>query len=335
MKALYFDGLIPHFIEKYQTPEPQENEALIRVLVAGICATDIEILHGYKAFKGVPGHEFVGVVEGVNGGYPALVGKRVVGEINLGCGQCEYCARGVERHCVSGAALGISEKDGVFAEYVTLPLKNLWEVPNAVSDEEAVFTEPLAAAFEILEQVHIKPTSRIAVLGDGKLGLLAALVLAEQGLSIVLAGKHESKLAIAAQQRIPTKRIDELLKKRGYEVVVEATGSAGGLAAALDLAKPCGTIILKSTVAPSQDESPLVEVSLTRSDLARIVVDEITVVGSRCGPFPPALSALASGRVNVKPLVSAIYPFDDVMSAIEKTREKSTIKVLLDFRERL
>jgi alcohol dehydrogenase len=334
MKALFFDGLIPHFIEKYQIPAPQENEALIRILLAGICATDVEVMRGYKGFKGVPGHEFVGVVERVNGGYPGLVGKRVVGEISLGCGQCEYCTKGMERHCLSRSALGISDKDGVFAEYITLPLKNLWEVPDSVSDEKAVFTEPLAAAFEILEQLHVKPTDKIAILGDGKLGLLVALVMVQYGLSVMLIGKHDSKLAIAAEKKVMTKKLDELPKKRGYEVVVEATGSPEGLLIALDLIKPRGTIVLKSTISPSHDKPTTGDIGRPEVDFTRAVVDEITLVGSRCGPFPPALAALASGRINVEPLISAVYPFDSVISALENAQESGAVKVLLDFRDR-
>jgi len=322
MRALFFDGLVLHLIDNYQQPQPEENEALIRVLMAGICGTDMEIMKGYKGFKGVPGHEFVGVVEKVSGGYSNLVGKRVVAEINLGCGVCELCARGQEKHCPERTALGISDKDGVFAEYVTLPLRNLWEVPSGVTDEQAVFTEPLAAAFEIVEQVHVKPTDRVLVLGDGKLGLLAALVLAIGGANVVLAGKHEEKLAIARQQRIVTKKVEKLSKKRAYEIVVEATGSASGIEVALDVVRPQGTIVLKSTVAEEKS------IGLTRA-----VVDEVTLVGSRCGPFPPAIAALASGRVDVGPFLSAVYPFSEALKAFEKASEKEAVKVLLDFRK--
>ena len=272
MRALFFDGLVLHAIDHYRQPQPEENEALIRVLMAGICRTDIEITKGYKGFRGVPGHEFVGVVEKVNGGYSNLAGKRVVAEINLGCGVCECCLRGDEKHCSERAALGITEKDGAFAEYVTLPLKNLWEVPNGLTDEQVVFTEPLAAAFEIVEQVHVKPTDRVLVLGDGKLGLLAALVLAQWGTNVILAGKHEAKLAIARQQKIKTKRAEELPRRKAFEIVVEATGSDSGIELALDLVKPRGTVVLKSTVAEEK-----------KINLTRAVVDEVSIIGSRCG----------------------------------------------------
>ena len=321
MKALFFDGLMLHLIDNYRTPVRRENEALIRVLMAGICGTDMEIVKGYKGFKGVPGHEFIGVVEKTNGRYSNLSGKRVVGEINLGCGTCEFCVRGAEKHCRQRAALGITDKDGVFAEYVTLPLKNLWEVPDRVSDEEAVFTEPLAAAFEVAQQVHVKPTDKVLVLGDGKLGLLVALVLSQSGANIMLAGKHEAKLDIARRQKIRVKRVDELSKSRAYEIVVEATGSAEGIDSALDLVKPRGTIVLKSTIAEEK-----------KMNLTRAVIEEVTIVGSRCGPFPPALAALASGRIQVKPLISAVYPFREASKAFERARQEDAVKVLLDFK---
>lgn len=338
MRALFFDGLMPHIIERYQAPEPAENEALIRVLMAGICATDIEIMKGYKEFKGVPGHEFVGVVEQVNGGYRGLIGKRVVGEINLGCGECEYCAAGIKEHCPSRSALGISEKDGVFAEYLTLPLKNLWEVPQNLSNEIAVFTEPLAAAFEVLEQIHLKPTDRIAVLGDGKLGLLVALVFLQAGLDVTLIGRHESKLSIAARQRVKTKRVEELVRRPTYSAVVEATGSAQGFEDALAIVKPRGVVVLKTTLAPVAPDSPSrserkEQASPARPDLNRVVVDEIRVVGSRCGPFPPALSALAKGRIDVRPFISAIYPFGDILAALQRSQEEPVLKVLVNFKE--
>jgi len=321
MRALFFDSVVLHLLDTYRQPQPDENEALIRVLMAGICGTDMEIMKGYKGFNGVPGHEFVGVVEKVTGGYSNLVGKRVVGEINLGCGVCDYCLRDNEKHCPERATLGISDKDGAFAEYLTLPLKNLWEVPKGVADEQAVFTEPLAAAFEIVEQVHVRPTDKVLVLGDGKLGLLASFVLAQWGTDVTLAGRHEAKLALARQQRIKTKRAEELPKKKAYDVVVEATGSAHGIALALDMVKPRGVIVVKSTVAEGKG-----------TDLTPAVISEVTVVGSRCGPFPPALEALESNRIDVRSLVSAVYPFREALKAFEKASEKEVVKVLLDFR---
>jgi len=320
MKALFFDGSL-RFEPRAQTPAPGENEALVRVLVAGICGTDLEILKGYKGFRGIPGHEFVGVVERVNGPYPGLVGKKVVGEINCGCGTCEYCRKGMEKHCGRRSALGISGRDGVFAEYVALPAANLWQVPAGAEEIDMVFAEPLAAAFEVLEQVHVKPTDKVLVLGDGKLGLLIALVLHHSGADILLAGRHEEKLALAAAQNVRTVRAEELGRGRAYDIVVEATGAPEGFDAALEQAAPRGTIVLKSTVAER-----------TPAFLTKAVVDEVTIVGSRCGPFGPAVAALASGRIHVRPLVSAVYPFDDALAAFDAAGRPGALKVLLDFR---
>ncbi|MGD0231837.1 MAG: alcohol dehydrogenase catalytic domain-containing protein [Syntrophorhabdales bacterium] len=320
MKALYFDGSL-RLQSDAPLPEPGKNEALIRVLMAGVCGTDLEILKGYKDFTGIPGHEFVGVVERVNGAGSGLVGKRVVGEINCGCGVCEYCAKGMERHCPGRSTLGISGRDGAFAEYLTLPVRNLWGLPDDSADEDMVFAEPLAAAFEVAEQVHVKPTDTILVLGDGRLGLLAAFVLNQYGGNVTLSGRHEAKLAIAAAGNIRTVGAEGRVEERAYDVVIEATGSPNGLETALDLVKPRGTVVLKSTVHDRW------EMNLTKA-----VIDEVTLVGSRCGPFGPAIRALASGRVNVKPLVSAVYPFDEALFAFERAKRKDSLKVLLDFR---
>ncbi len=309
MKALFFDGSL-RFESHARQPEPGEHEALIRVLMAGICGTDVEILKGYKSFRGIPGHEFVGMVERVNGPYSGLVGKRVVGEINCGCGTCDYCAKGMEKHCVRRSALGISDRDGVFAEYVTLPVRNLWEVPAHAADIDMVFAEPAAAAFEVLEQVHVKPTDKVLVLGDGKLGLLIALVLDHCGVDVIVSGRHEEKLAIAARQNVRTRRAEDLRESRAYEIVIEATGAPKGLETALEQVLPRGTIVLKSTVA-----------DWGKVNLSRAVVDEVTLVGSRCGPFAPAVAALASARHNVRPLVSAVYPLDYALSSFERAMQ--------------
>ena len=278
----------------YPQPEPANGEALIRVVLAGICNTDMEITRGYMAFEGVPGHEFVGIVEAVNEGPGAtpltsLIGKRVVGEINAACyrADCLYCQRNMPTHCPDRSTLGIVNRDGAFAEYLTLPTRNLHIVPDNVSDEEAVFVEPLAANFEIFEQVHVQPTDNVIVLGDGKMGQLAAQVLTLASCEVLMIGKHAEKLAIVEQRGIATCLLDDvthLLKKTGRRVdmVVECTGAAQGLELALQLVRPRGTVILKSTVA---DESAL--------HLAPIVIDEVRVQGSRCGPFAPALRALS------------------------------------------
>ncbi len=322
MKAIVFDDELK-CIENYPVPEPKEKEALVRVGMAGICNTDIEITRGYLGFHGVIGHEFVGVVEKAPENAKNLIGKRVVGEINCGCGVCDDCRKGMGKHCQRRTTLGIQGKDGAFAQYAALPIANLHLVPDSIPDEEAVFTEPLAAAFEITEQVSIKPKDNILVLGDGKLGLLCAFVLRLTQAHVTLAGRHETKLSIARNQHIRT--LDVTGEKPGdektYDIVVEATGSAEGFKMALQLVKPRGTIVLKSTVtAPSE------------INLAPLVIDEITLIGSRCGPFEPALHALAQKHIDVKPLISGIYTFDKAREAFKKAQEKGILKVIIDFR---
>jgi threonine dehydrogenase-like Zn-dependent dehydrogenase len=320
MKAIIFDDTLK-FSEDYAVPLPAENEALVKVLLAGICNTDMEITRGYSGFRGVIGHEFVGVVETVNGPEGGLAGKRVVGEINCGCGRCGYCLKGLKNHCPDRRVIGIVGKDGVMAEYLTLPIENLIEVPAGLSDEEAVFTEPLAAAFEILQQVHLRPTDRVLVLGDGKLGLLAALALRAAHNNITLLGRYRSKLKIAEGKNIRTLLFSEGVIEKEYDIVVEATGTVDGLEAALTMTKPRGVVILKSTVAGGKV-----------MNLFQVVVDEITVVGSRCGPFGPALSALAERRIDVRPLITGIYAFDRAAEAFHKATERESLKVIIDFR---
>jgi threonine dehydrogenase-like Zn-dependent dehydrogenase len=320
MKAIFFDDILK-FSEDYAVPLPADNEALVKVLLAGICNTDMEITRGYGEFRGVIGHEFVGVVETVNGLERGLTGKKVVGEINCGCGRCGYCLKGLKNHCPDRRVIGIVGKDGAMAEYLTLPTENLIEVPAGLDDEEAVFTEPLAAAFEILDQVHIRPTDRVLVLGDGKLGLLAALALRAANDNITLLGKHRSKLKIAERQNIRTLLFGEGDIEKAYDIVVEATGTAVGLETALTMTKPRGVIVLKSTVAGGK-----------LMNLFPVVVDEITVVGSRCGPFGPALSALSERRINVRPLITGVYAFDRAEEAFHKATERESLKVIIDFR---
>ncbi len=321
MKAIIFDGTL-QYRENYPVPEPREKEVLVRVSLAGICNTDIEIMRGYLGFRGIMGHEFIGLVEGAPENAKNLVGKRVVGEINCGCGLCDFCKGGLEKHCPTRTTLGIQGKDGAFAEYVTLPVSNVHIIPDNIADEEAVFTEPLAAAFEITEQVHIKPTDTVVVLGDGKLGLLCSFVLGLMEADVTLVGKHQGKLNIAEKGHIRTlNRACEKPYEGKYDIVVEATGSVEGFKEALQLTKPRGTIVLKSTVAATP-----------KMDLAPLVVDEIHVVGSRCGPFGPALRVLAQRRIDVKPLISAIYTFDRSQEAFEKAQENESLKIIIDFR---
>jgi threonine dehydrogenase-like Zn-dependent dehydrogenase len=313
VRALAFDGAL-RFRPDWPEPEPPPGEARVRVLRAGVCATDLAILAGYMGFSGVPGHEFVGVVESAPD--PAWVGRRVVGEINAACGACPTCAAGRPRHCPNRTVLGILGRDGAFAERLTLPLENLHAVPDAVSDAAAVFVEPLAAAFRIPEQVPMGPDTRVHVLGDGRLGLLVAQVLARTGCRLTLAGRHPDKLALARGWGIPTAAADAALEPA--DVVVDATGSPAGLARAIALTRPCGTVVLKTTCAESPPFNP-----------APIVIHELTVVGSRCGPFAPALAALAAGTVDVAPLVAATFPLEEGEEALARAAAPGTLKVLL------
>lgn len=317
MKALIFNDKL-----ELKTDYPQatlkENEALIKVTMAGICNTDYEITKGYMGYNGILGHEFVGEVIEINGIDKSLLNKRVVGEINLGCNNCTWCAQNLARHCPNRSTLGIFNKDGCFCEYLTMPLQNLLEVPQNVSDEEAVFVEPLAAACEIIEQKHIRPDEKVVILGDGKLGLLIALTLNAMGLDVLLVGKHQNKLDIAKAQKVKTALLNDIKIEPVYDVVVEATGSISGFETSVALTKPRGTLILKSTIATGKE-----------LNLAPIVINEITVLGSRCGQFAPALRLLEQEKINVKPLISKIYNFDDAIEAFEANKQKDTIKVLM------
>lgn len=320
MKAVVFNKTL-ELVNNYQKPVPASSEALVKVLMAGICNTDLEIARGYQDFRGIPGHEFVGIVEEVNGQSKELIGKRVVGEINCGCGTCDFCQKGLKNHCQQRRVLGIKGKNGALAEYLTLPVENLFVVPEQLSDEEAVFSEPLAAAFAIPEQVHIKPTDQLAVLGDGKLGLLTTMVLQHSGAELCLVGKHPEKLALAGSRQIDTILLEDLPRNICFDLVVEATGSPAGFELARAILKPRGTLVLKSTVAESKE-----------LNLSSLVVNEITLVGSRCGPFPPAIRALENKTINVKPLISSIFTADKALEAFKAAAENNTLKVLVDFR---
>jgi len=322
MKALIFNKNNElKLVNDYEKPIPKEGEALVRVTLAGICNTDYEITKGYMGYDGILGHEAVGVVEEVNGADKSLIGKRVVPEISYGCKElnCEWCAKKNYRHCPNRHTLGIWRKDGVFAQYFTMPTEVLFEVPDNVPDKQAVFTEPLAAALEINEQLHIKPMDKVIVLGDGKLGLITALALNAQNLNVTLVGKHQNKLDIAKVQGVKTSLLQDFKIEKKYDVVVEATGSVSGFETSLALTKPRGVLVLKSTVAATKE-----------FNLAPIVIDEITVLGSRCGQFPPALRMLSSGKIDLTPLISATYPMDKALEAFEKNKEKDTLKVLLE-----
>lgn len=319
MKALVFDEELK-LVQDYAKPVPKKNEALVKVKLGGICNTDYEITQGYMGYKGVIGHEFVGVVEEINGEDKSLLGKRVVGEINCACGECEWCHKDLGRHCPNRQTLGIWHKDGCFAQYVTMPIENLIEVPQNIEDEEAVMTEPLAAGLEILEQLHIPPYQTVVILGDGKLGLTTALALYASNVDVLLVGKHQNKLDIAKNQGIKTVLLSEFKIEKKYDVVVEATGSVSGFETAASLTKPRGVLVLKSTVAAGKE-----------FNLSPIVVDEITILGSRCGRFAPALRLLKSKKVDFKPMISGIYDVDDAIEAFERNKQKDTLKVLIRF----
>jgi len=314
MRALYFDGEKIRLEPEY--PFNRFDEAIVRVVYAGICGTDLEILRGYAGFSGVPGHEFVGVVEEAVD--RSLVGRRVVGEINVGCGVCWMCVRGLERHCPNRTVLGIKGRDGAFAEYLRLPAKNLHTVPGDVGDIEAVFTEPLAAAYEILEQVKVDPGWRIAVVGDGRLANLIAQVLSTVVVGLRVFGKHAGKVGLLRELGVDAVVEVESEDLGGYDMVVEASGSVTGFARAVELVKPRGIVVMKSTVAAKHE-----------LNIAPLVVNEVSLVGSRCGPFKPALKALSKRLVNVSRLVDGIYGLEEYREAFKRAGEPETLKVLL------
>jgi threonine dehydrogenase-like Zn-dependent dehydrogenase len=290
------------------------GEALVRVVMSGICNTDLELARGYAGFRGTIGHEFVGVVDDPGGGTLAA-GTRVVGEINAGCGDCPLCASGDPRHCPGRSVLGIVGRDGAHADLLRLPARNLLAVPDTVSDEQAVFVEPLAAACGVIERCPIDPGARVAIIGDGKLGLLCAMALV--GARPVLVGKHPAKLALA--RGVETSSVEDARRRgRCFDIVIEASGGASGFELALDLLRPQGTLVLKSTFHGA-----------TPVDAARIVVDEIRVIGSRCGRFAPALELLARGAVDVGSLVSEVYSLDHAEAAMRRASEPGVLKLLL------
>jgi threonine dehydrogenase-like Zn-dependent dehydrogenase len=314
MRALCFDGTRAALLD-VPRPEVDDASALVRVSLAGVCNTDIELLKGYMGFRGVLGHEFVGTVAE---GPPSLLGERVVGEINFACGSCADCSAGLGRHCPTRDVMGILRADGAFAEFVRVPIANLHPVPASVPDELAVFAEPLAAAFEILEQVRVEPGTDCIVLGDGKLGLLAAQVLHAAGADVLAVGRHPAKLAVLGKRGIRTAVASDALLGPA-SLVVEATGSALGFARAVAALRPRGTLVLKSTHA----EQPTV-------DLAPLVIHELHVIGSRCGPFPPALRALETGAVDVRSLVHARLPLSRAEEALRTAAEPGALKVLIE-----
>lgn len=314
MYGLYFDGQKLSYREDLEKPK-RKDEALIKVLYAGICNTDKEIFKGYHSFKGIPGHEFIGIVE--HAPSKELIGKKVVGEINIGCGKCEYCLKGLERHCPHRTVLGILKRNGVFAEYTTLPEKNLYIIPPDIKDLEAVFIEPLASSFEIAEMVHLEPDEEILIFGDGKLGLLISQVMKYYTKEVILVGKHPEKLSLANKWGIKTFHLDQIHNIGKFKYVVEATGTQNGFLSAVSHVKPRGYLILKSTTAQG-----------TLLNLSPIVVDEIHLIGTRCGPFKPAIEALKKKYIDVKDMISEIYPLKEYEKAFLKNDDKSSVKIL-------
>ncbi len=317
VRALCFDGFRPQLVERAE-PELKDGWVLVRPLAAGICNTDLEIVRGYLGFRGVLGHELVGVVEQGPGDW---LGKRVVSEINFACGSCPSCEAGLERHCPSRTVLGIVNQDGAFAELVAVPATCLHQVPAALDDEEAVFAEPLAAAFAVLDQVELGQNDEALVLGDGKLGLLIAQVLALGGARVLAVGKHPEHLAILKQRGIDTVLLEDF-DRRPRPLVVDATGAAAGFGLALEVTAPRGTLVLKSTVA--QDRTAPQSI-----DLAPIVINEIRLLGSRCGVFAPALAALEAGQIEVRTMIAARFALDDGVEALECAAQSGALKVLL------
>ena len=302
-------------VEEIPLPSIEEGEALIKVIKAGICNTDLEMIKGYMDFEGILGHEFVGCV--VQAPVKGWIGKRVVGEINIPCHKCEMCQEGYPKHCSSRRVLGIQDKDGVFAEFVTLPLSNLHNLPPEISDEEAVFIEPLAAALDVLEQVQIRKEHEVLVLGDGKLGLLIAQVVRTQTPHVFCIGHHPRKLAMLQKRGIQTASNKNDWNQK-FDIIVEASGNPKGIPEALNRIKPRGKIVAKSTFYGDSE-----------INISRMVIDEIQLIGSRCGPFKRALDYLRNKLIRVKDMIDGDYPLEDAQEAFELAKKPDTIKVFL------
>lgn len=313
MKALVYDAGLA--IVDVPIPTPGPGEVLIRVLSAGICRTDLEIKRGYMEYRGILGHEFVGIVERAHNSY--LLGKRVVGEINCVCGNCTYCRMEMPRHCMNRTVLGIQNRPGAFAEYVTLPEENVHLVPAGIRDDVAVFAEPVAAAFRIVEQIPVSGEDSVVVLGDGKLGQIVAQTMWLYSKKTICVGKHPWKLALLSKLGIATAMSTDELEDKA-DIVVEATGNPSGLDAALSLIRPEGTIVLKTTCAGS-----------SALDTSKAVVNEVRIIGSRCGPFRPALEALAMGTVETRPMISESYPLEDAVHAMARAEDPDIMKIIL------
>jgi threonine dehydrogenase-like Zn-dependent dehydrogenase len=315
MRALLFDQSLA-FHPRHPEPSPEQGDSLIRVRRAGICSTDLEITKGYMGFRGVLGHEFVGEV--VESPRKQLVGKRVVGEINIVCGRCDLCLSGLSSHCRARSVLGILNHDGAFADFVRLPADNLHALPDEVDDDQAVFIEPLAAAFQVLKQIKLDGRKWVTVLGDGRLGLLVAQVLRESGAPVRVIGRHADKLALCEKWGIRSRPVADINPRHDQDVVVDCTGSAAGFELAMQMVRPRGTIVLKSTAAQGK---PL--------NLAPLVIDEINVIGSRCGPFREAIAALAQKRIDVASLIHRRMRIEQGLEAFDLAGRPGVLKVLL------
>jgi threonine dehydrogenase-like Zn-dependent dehydrogenase len=313
MRAIVLDDHVDLHSNR-PAPTPAAGEVLVRVIRAGVCETDLQLIKGYMGFRGVLGHEFVGVAES-----GPLAGRRVVGEINCACWNCETCRVGLPTHCPNRTVLGIFNHDGAFADLIAVPQRNLHAVPDALPDDVAVFTEPVAAAYQIPVQLTIREQDRIAVLGDGRLGNLCAQVLARLSDHVLVVGKHPEKLSILASMGIGTTLLSNPPDDRSFDVIVDCTGSESGLPTALKLVRPRGTIVLKTTVAGQQTLA-----------WASLVIDEVTLIGSRCGPFDRALASLEQGHVTVQPLISERFDLSRGLDALTRAQTKGILKVLLD-----
>ncbi|MCK9421731.1 MAG: alcohol dehydrogenase catalytic domain-containing protein [Bacteroidales bacterium] len=313
MKALVFD--ISLTVKEIPCPQPRNHEVLIKILFSAICNTDLEIIKGYMGFKGVPGHEFVGEVM-TRSSY--LFGKKVVGEINCSCGECYLCQTGRKTHCPNRTVLGIQDHQGVFAEYIVLPEENLKIIPDNIPLTSAVFTEPLAAAIEIFEQIQIKPSQNVYIFGAGKLGLLISQLFRLNGCLYTTFDTNEVKVKKALETGINASLLSSLGESDKAEVCVDCTGNLSGINLALSHLYPRGKLILKTTVAKSE-----------KIDLNQIVINEFEIIGSRCGLFEPALSLLSQGLVNPQPLITAIFSFNEILKAFETAEKPGSLKVLI------
>lgn len=319
MRAIVLNKYLK-YDDAYPEPTPAPGECLVRVVLAGICSTDLQLVRGYMNFSGVPGHEMVGIVED---GPPRWRGKRVACEINCACGECDMCSAGLSTHCRRRTVLGIAGRDGCFADRVCIPERNLHEVPDAISDEEAVFIEPLAAAWQVIKQVAIEKRTRAAVVGSGKLGLLVAQVINTLGCRVTVVGRNPQTLSLAEKRHIQAIHVEDVVPEQDHDLVVECTGSGDGMTIALGMVRPRGTIVLKSTYAGAAS-----------LDLAPAVIHEVQIIGSRCGPFPQAIESLQRRQIEVSSMISRSMRIDRGVEAFEAAADPRNVKVLLKINPR-